>query len=89
MEDLSNKDKELFLKDLYLIKKGLALEAPDSMYNKMSTIISCPYYIEDGLSRYCMKGNFPVNCKTCKCQDKNYVTTQQLTTIKDNNSHKE
>lgn len=55
----------------------------------MSTVISCPYYIKDGLSRYCMKGNFPVNCKTCKCQDKNYVMTQQLTTIKDNNSHKE
>lgn len=88
MGNLSDKDKELFLKDLDLIKKGLALEAPDGI-RKMSTIISCPYYIENGLSRYCMKGNFPVDCKTCKCQDKNYVTTQQLTTIKDNNSHKE
>lgn len=39
----------------------------------MATVIQCPYYASDGLSRWCMNGRFPCDCESCDCPDKKYV----------------
>lgn len=48
----------------------------------MSIIMKCPYLITtDGISKLCMNGRFPCDCKRCSCLDKQYVEITTTTTF--------
>ena len=46
----------------------------------MSKVIYCPHLTTlDGMTWYCMKGTFPVNCETCNEPNKSYVEVYSST----------
>ena len=49
----------------------------------MAKIITCPYFINDGFSNFCMNGKFPVDCYNCNCKDLQIVEQTDTNNIKD------
>lgn len=40
----------------------------------MAIVLQCPWFVTDGISKWCMNGRFPCNCDSCDCPDKKYGT---------------
>ena len=47
----------------------------------MAKIIQCPYYVNFGLSSFCMNGKFPIDCYKCNCKDKQIVEQTESNTV--------
>lgn len=44
-------------------------------------VLQCPHLASfSGMTYYCLKGKFPINCETCDCKDKYFVETTTTTT---------
>lgn len=56
-------------------------------------VLQCPHLASfSGMTYYCLKGKFPINCETCDCKDKYYVettTTTSSASIEDELSYNE
>lgn len=56
-------------------------------------VLQCPHLASfSGLTFYCLKGKFPVNCEACDCNDKYFVettTTTSTASVEDKLSYKE